>query len=67
MVLVTTTPPVGGYTITNYRGIVFGEVVLGVNMFGDLGAGLRNMFDDRNQGCEEELVRARNETITEMQ
>ena len=44
MILVTTTPSVDGYTITNYQGIVFGEVVSGVNMFKDLGAGLRNMF-----------------------
>ena len=42
MILVTTTPSVDGYTITNYQGIVFGEVVSGVNMFKDLGAGLRN-------------------------
>ena len=43
MILVTTTPSVDGYTITNYQGIVFGEVVSGVNMFKDLGAGLRNV------------------------
>ena len=55
MILVTTTPSVDGYTITNYQGIVFGEVVSGVNMFKDLGAGLRNMFGGRSQGYEEEL------------
>ena len=27
MILVTTTPSVDGYTITNYQGIVFGDVV----------------------------------------
>ena len=56
MILVTTTPSVDGYTITNYQGIVFGEVVSGVNMFGG-----------RSQGYEEELMRARNEAIAEMQ
>jgi len=35
MILVTTTPSVDGYTITNYQGIVFGEVISGVNMFKD--------------------------------
>lgn len=65
MILVTTTPSVDGYTITNYQGIVFGEVVSGVNMFKDLGAGLRNMFGGRSQGYEEELMRARNEAIAE--
>ena len=49
MILVTTTPSVDGYTITNYQGIVFGEVVSGVNMFKDLGAGLRNMFGGRSR------------------
>ena len=36
-------------------------------MFKDLGAGLRNMFGGRSQGYEEELMRARNEAIAEMQ
>ena len=67
MILVTTTPSVDGYTITNYQGIVFGEVVSGVNMFKDLGAGLHNMFGGRSQSYEEELMRARNEAIAEMQ
>lgn len=50
MILVTTTPSIDGYAITNYQGIVFGEVVSGVNMFRDFGAGLRNMFGGRSQG-----------------
>ena len=66
MILVTTTPSVDGYTITNYQGIVFGEVVSGVNMFKDLGAG-RETSGGRSQGYEEELMRARNEAIAEMQ
>ena len=57
----------GATTFTNYQGIVFGEVVSGVNMFKDLGAGLRHMFGGRSQGSEEELMRARNEAIAEMQ
>ena len=58
MILVTTTPSVDGYTITNYQGIVFGEVVSGVNMFKDLGAGLRNMFGARNEAIAEMQQRA---------
>ena len=38
MILVTTTPSVDGYVITSYQGIVFGEVISGVNMFKDIGA-----------------------------
>ncbi|NMM99259.1 MULTISPECIES: putative heavy metal-binding protein [Bifidobacterium] len=67
MILVTTTPSIDGYTITNYQGIVFGEVVAGVNMFRDIGASLRNVFGGRSQGYEEELTNARNEAIAEMQ
>lgn len=67
MILVTTTPSVDGYVINSYQGIVFGEVISGVNMFKDIGAGLRNMFGGRSQGYEEELMRARNEAILEMQ
>ncbi|KAB8288394.1 putative heavy-metal-binding [Bifidobacterium ramosum] len=67
MILVTTTPSVDGYTVTNYQGIVFGEVVAGVNMFKDIGASLRNVFGGRSQGYEEELTNARNEAIAEMQ
>ncbi len=67
MILVTTTPSVDGYIINSYQGIVFGEVISGVNMFKDIGAGLRNMFGGRSQGYEEELMRARNEAILEMQ
>ena len=33
MILVTTTPSVDGYVINSYQGIVFGEVISGVNMF----------------------------------
>ena len=67
MILVTTTPSVEGYAITNYQGIVFGEVVAGVNMFRDIGASLRTVFGGRSQGYEEELTNARNEAIAEMQ
>nr|WP_318643762.1 putative heavy metal-binding protein [Bifidobacterium platyrrhinorum] len=65
--LVTTTPSVDGYAITGYQGIVFGEVVAGVNMFKDIGASFRNVFGGRSQGYEEELTKARDEAIAEMQ
>ena len=67
MILVTTTPSVDGYVINSYQGIVFGEVISGVNMFKDIGAGLRNMFGGRSQGYEEVLMRACNDEFLEMQ
>ena len=65
--IVTTTPTVEGYDIVAYQGIVFGEVISGVNMFKDIGAGFRNMFGGRSQGYEEELTKARDEAIAEME
>ena len=64
--IVTTTPNVEGRTIREYRGIVFGEVVAGVNFLRDIGAALRNVFGGRSKGYEEELTRARTESLAEM-
>lgn len=66
MVIITTTPSIEGREIVEYKGIVFGEVVTGVNFIKDIGAGLRNFFGGRSQGYEEELMRAREEAINEM-
>ena len=65
--IVTTTPRVEGYKVVGYYGIVFGEVIAGVNFLKDIGAGLRNVFGGRSQGYEEELQRAREEALAEMQ
>ena len=42
--IVTTTPTIEGYEIVEYLGIIAGEAVSGINMFKDLGAGIRNVF-----------------------
>lgn len=65
--IITTTPSVEGYEITGYYGIVFGEVISGVNLLKDLGAGLRNVFGGRSQGYEDELVNARNQALAELE
>ena len=64
--IVTTTPSVEGYRITGYYGIVFGEVITGINVLRDIGAGFRNFFGGRSAGYEEELQNARNEALDEM-
>ena len=64
--IVTTTPSVEGRTIREYKGIVFGEVISGVDIFRDIGAGLRNIFGGRSAGYEEELQNARDEALAEM-
>ena len=65
--IVTTTPTVEGRTIGEYKGIVFGEVISGVDIFRDIGAGLRNIFGGRSSGYEDELQNARSEALAEMQ
>ena len=64
--IVTTTNNVDGRPILDYKGVVFGEVITGINMFRDIGAGIRNIFGGRSQGYEEELQAAREEAIQEM-
>ena len=64
--IITTTNSIEGYEIEEYLGIVAGEVVAGINMFRDIGAGLRNMFGGRSAGYEDEMQQARNECIAEM-
>ncbi len=38
--ITTTTPSVEGYRVTGYYGVVFGEVITGVNFLKDFGAGI---------------------------
>ena len=63
----TTTPGIEGRRIVEYKGIVFGEVISGVNFIKDIGAGLRNFFGGRSEGYEEELISARQQAVSEME
>lgn len=64
--IITTTNQIEGKKIIEYKDIVFGEVISGVNMIKDIGAGFRNMFGGRSEGYEEELMNARTQAIQEM-
>ena len=55
-----------GRRIVDYRGIVFGEVVSGVDFVRDLAASFTNFFGGRSGGYEEELVTARQNALNEM-
>ena len=65
--IVTTTNDIEDYRVTGYYGIVFGEVITGINFLRDFGAGLRNIVGGRSQGYEEELTQARTEALREME
>ncbi len=66
MMIVTTTPSVEGKRILDYKGIVFGEVISGVNFIKDFAAGLTNFFGGRSNSYEGELIQARENALAEM-
>lgn len=65
--IITTTNRIEGRSIVSYEGVVFGEVISGINFLKDIGAGMRNFFGGRSQGYEEEIVVAREQALTEME
>lgn len=65
--IITTTPTIEGKTIVEYKGIVFGEVVAGVNFIKDFAAGISNFFGGRSGSYEEELINARENALREME
>jgi uncharacterized protein YbjQ (UPF0145 family) len=66
ILVITTTPSVEGKKIIEYKGIVFGEVVNGVDFVKDFAAGLTNFFGGRSGSYEGELIEARRNALDEM-
>ena len=65
--IVTTTPSVEGHRIARYHGIVTGEAILGANIFRDLFAQVRDIVGGRSAAYEQELGRARETALREME
>lgn len=65
--ILSTTPSLEGKTIREYKGIVVGEVVAGVNFVKDFAAGLSNVFGGRSGSYEGELIQARKEALKELE
>lgn len=65
--IITTTPSVEGKRITAYKGIVFGEIVAGIDFIKDFAAGFTNIFGGRSSSYEGEIIGARDEAIREME
>ena len=65
--IVTTTPSVEGQKIARYHGIVTGEAILGANIFRDIFAGIRDIVGGRSAAYEQELGRARETALREME
>lgn len=64
--LITTTSSIEGKEIKEYRGVVFGEVINGVNFVRDFTAGITNIIGGRATEYEEELINTRADAIDEL-
>ena len=64
--ILTTTPTVEWKQITSYNGIVFGEVISGVNVFKDFFASIRDIVWGRSDSYEQELINARHAALQEL-
>lgn len=65
--ITTTTPTIEGRRIVEYKGIVFGEVISGVDFIKDFAASLTNFFGGRSGSYEGELIQARENALREME
>jgi uncharacterized protein YbjQ (UPF0145 family) len=65
--LLSTTTQLEGYKITEYKGIVTGETILGANFFKDILASLTDVFGGRSGAYESSLNEAREIAMKEMQ
>ena len=64
--ILTTTPTIEGRKIVEYKGVLFGEVIVGVNFIKDVAASLRDFFGGRSNTYEKELVAARDTAMNEL-
>ena len=65
--IVTTTPSVDGRAIAQYKGVVVGEAILGANVFRDVFAGITDIIGGRSGAYEQELGRAREIALAELE
>ena len=64
--ILTPPPAIEGNTIREYKGVVFGEVITGVNFLKDFAASIRNIVGGRSGSYENELLDARQKAMDEM-
>lgn len=65
--IITTTPSVEGQKIKEYLGVVTGEAIIGVNVFKDFFASIRDVVGGRSATYERELTNAREIAIKEVE
>jgi uncharacterized protein YbjQ (UPF0145 family) len=65
--ILTTTPSIENRSIASYLGIVTGEAIVGANIFRDLFANIRDIVGGRSAAYEQELERAWQIALDELQ
>lgn len=65
--LMSTTSILEGHRVKQYLGLVGGEAILGANIFKDLFAGIRDIVGGRSAAYEQELRKAKDIALREMQ
>ena len=65
--IITTTPTIEGHKIVEYKGIVSGEVIFGMNFLKDFGASIRDFFGGRSNSYEDAMLEGRKTALKEME
>ena len=65
--ILTTTNSVEGYKITDYKGIVVGEAIMGANVVRDFFAGITDIIGGRSGAYESKLQDARDTAMRELE
>lgn len=65
--ITTTTHQIEGRTITQYKGVVTGETIIGANIIRDLFASVRDIVGGRSGSYERVLREAKDTAMAEMQ
>lgn len=65
--IITTTPTIEGHKIVEYKGIVSGEIIFGMNFLKDFGASIRDFFGGRSNSYEDAMLEGRKTALQEME
>ncbi|UWQ39071.1 MULTISPECIES: heavy metal-binding domain-containing protein [Leisingera] len=65
--IITTTPNVEGYQISEYKGIVVGEAIMGANVVRDVFASITDIVGGRSGAYESKLQDARETALAELE
>jgi uncharacterized protein YbjQ (UPF0145 family) len=65
-ITITTTDGLDGREVTEYRGVVSGEAVIGANVVSDIAAGIRDVVGGRSGSYEKKIETGRKEALSDI-